>query len=183
MDTSFLKSSILQFKYYKELGEKTIEQIPEAQLAFKLNSETNNINTIVKHLSGNMVSRWSKFLDSDGEKEWRDRDDEFIDTIKTKAELITIWNQGWNVLFDTLENLSNEDLNKISFIRNQGHTVVECIHRQLCHYSYHIGQIVMIGRVICGEKWKTLSIQKGESKPYNSLKFSNKKEVKNFLEN
>jgi hypothetical protein len=183
MDTSFLKSSILQFKYHKELGEKTIEQIPEAQLAFKLNSETNNINTIVKHLSGNMVSRWSKFLDSDGEKEWRDRDDEFIDTIKTKAELITIWNQGWNVLFDTLENLSNEDLNKISFIRNQGHTVVECIHRQLCHYSYHIGQIVMIGRVICGEKWKTLSIQKGESKPYNSLKFSNKKEVKNFLEN
>ena len=102
MDTSFLKSSILQFKYYKELGEKTIEQIPEAQLAFKLNSETNNINTIVKHLSGNMVSRWSEFLNSDGEKEWRDRDDEFIDTIKTKAELITIWNQGWNVLFDTL---------------------------------------------------------------------------------
>ncbi len=183
MDTSFLKSSILQFKYHKELGEKTIEQIPEAQLSFKLNSETNNINTIVKHLSGNMVSRWSEFLNSDGEKEWRDRDDEFIDTIKTKAELITIWNQGWNVLFDTLENLSYEDLNKISFIRNQGHTVVECIHRQLCHYSYHIGQIVMIGRVICGEKWKTLSIQKGESKPYNSLKFSNKKEVKNFLEN
>ena len=183
MDTSFLKSSILQFKYHKELGEKTIEQIPEAQLSYKLNSETNNINTIVKHLSVNMVSRWSEFLNSDVEKEWRDRDDEFIDTIKTKAELINIWNQGWNVLFDTLENLSNEDLNKISFIRNQGHTVVECIHRQLCHYSYHIGQIVMIGRVICGEKWKTLSIQKGESKQYNSLKFSNKKEVKNFLEN
>ena len=183
MDASFLKSSILQFKYHKELGEKTIEQIPEAQLSYKLNSETNNINTIVKHLSGNMVSRWSEFLNSDGEKELRDRDDEFIDTIKTKAELINIWNQGWNVLFDTLENLSNEDLNKISFIRNQGHTVVECIHRQLCHYSYHIGQIVMIGRVICGEKWKTLSIQKGESKQYNSLKFSNKKEVKNFLEN
>ena len=183
MDTSFLKSSILQFKYHKELGEKTIEQIPEAQLSYKLNSETNNINTIVKHLSGNMVSRWSEFLNSDGEKEWSDTDDEFIDTIKTKAELINIWNQGWNVLFDTLENLKNEDLNKISFIRNQGHTVVECIHRQLCHYSYHIGQIVMIGRVICGEKWKTLSIQKGESKQYNSLKFSNKKEVKNFLEN
>ena len=162
--------------------QKTIEQIPEAQLSYKLNSETNNIDTIVKHLSGNMVSRWSEFLNSDGEKEWRDRDDEFIDTIKTIAELINIWNQGWNVLFDTLENLSNEDLNKISFIRNQGHTVVECIHRQLCHYSYHIGQIVMIGRVICGEKWKTLSIQKGDSENYNSLKFSNEKEIKNFLE-
>lgn len=182
MDSSFLKSSILQFKYYKELGEKTIEQIPETQLSFKSNSETNNINTIVKHLSGNMVSRWSDFLNSDGEKEWRNRDDEFIDTIKTKPELINVWNKGWKVLFDTVESLSNEDLNKISFIRNEGHTVMECINRQLCHYSYHIGQIVMIGKVICSEKWETLSIQKGDSENYNSLKFSNEKEIKNFLE-
>ena len=105
-----------------------------------------------------MVSRWSDFLNSDGEKEWRNRDDEFIDTIRTKPELMNVWNKGWKVLFDTLENLSNEDLNKISFIRNEGHTVTECINRQLCHYSYHIGQIVMIGKVICSEKWKTLSI-------------------------
>ena len=95
---------------------------------------------------------------------------------------MNVWNKGWKVLFDTLENLSNEDLNKISFIRNEGHTVMECINRQLCHYSYHIGQIVMIGKVICSEKWKTLSIQKGDSENYNSLKFSNEKEIKNFLE-
>ena len=111
-----------------------------------------------------------------------ERDDEFTDTIKTKPELMNVWSKGWKVLFDTLENLSNEDLNKISFIRNEGHTVMECINRQLCHYSYHIGQIVMIGKVICGEKWETLSIQKGDSKNYNSLKFSNEKEIKNFLE-
>ena len=174
--------NFIQKKLAKELGEKTIEQIPETQLSFKSNSETNNINTIVKHLSGNMVSRWSDFLNSDGEKEWRNRDDEFIDTIKTKPELMNVWNKGWKVLFDTLENLSNEDLNKIIFIRNEGHTVIECINRQLCHYSYHIGQIVMIGKVICGEKWETLSIQKGDSENYNSLKFSNEKEIKNFLE-
>lgn len=182
MDTSFLKSSIVQFNYYKELGEKTIEQIPETQLCFKSNSATNSINTIVKHLSGNMVSRWTDFLNSDGEKEWRNRDDEFIDTIKTKTELLIVWNEGWKVLFDTLENLSSEDLNKISFIRNEGHTVIECINRQLCHYSYHIGQIVMIGKIICGEKWETLSIAKGDSENYNSLKFYNKKEIKNYLE-
>ena len=182
MDNSFLKSSILQFKYYKELGEKTIEQIPETQLSFTLNSEVNSINTIVKHLTGNMISRWSDFLHSDGEKDWRNRDDEFIDTIKTKQELINVWNKGWKVLFDTLENLSNDDLAKISYIRNEGHTVIECINRQLCHYSYHIGQIVMIGKTICDKKWKTLSIPKGESEHFNALKFSKEKKSKNFLE-
>jgi hypothetical protein len=182
MESTFLKSSILQFKYYKELGEKTIEQIPETQFSFTLNSKSNSINTIVKHLSGNMISRWSDFLNSDGEKEWRNRDDEFKDTIQTKPELIDIWNKGWKELFEALENLSNEDLNKISYIRNEGHTVTECINRQLCHYSYHIGQIVMIGKVICGEKWKTLSIPKGGSENFNSLKFSKDKRIKNFLE-
>src|SRR6056300_1337586 len=182
MDSSFLKSSILQFRYYKELGEKTIEQIPETQLSFKSNSETNNINTIVKHLSGNMVSRWTDFLNSDGEKEWRNRDDEFNDTIESKKELMEIWEQGWNVLFDTLEGLSFQDLEKIIYIRNEGHTVIESINRQLCHYSYHVGQIVMIGKIICGDKWNSLSIPKGESQSFNLNKFSKDKDRRHFLE-
>tara|TARA_B110000014_G_scaffold217533_1_gene172155 strand:+ start:329 stop:880 length:552 start_codon:yes stop_codon:yes gene_type:complete len=182
MSSSFLKSSLLQFKYYKELGEKTIEQVPTNKLSFQINPETNNINIIVKHLSGNMISRWTDFLKSDGEKESRNRDDEFKDTINSKSKLMEIWNKGWKVLFDTFENLTHEDLEKISYIRNEGHTVTECINRQLCHYSYHIGQIVMIGKIVCGDKWKTLSIPKGESQSYNLKKFSKEKEQRHFLE-
>jgi hypothetical protein len=182
MTTSFLKSSLLQFRYYKELGEKTIEQVPEIKLSFQTNNETNSINTIVKHLSGNMVSRWTDFLSSDGEKEFRNRDDEFNDTIESKKELMEIWEQGWNVLFDSLEGLSFQDLEKIIYIRNEGHTVIESINRQLCHYSYHVGQIVMIGKIICGDKWKSLSIPKGESKSFNLKKFSKVKERRHFWE-
>tara|TARA_X000000950_G_C13592457_1_gene527944 strand:+ start:109 stop:657 length:549 start_codon:yes stop_codon:yes gene_type:complete len=182
MSSSFLKSSLLQFRYYKELGEKTIEQVPETKLSFQINNETNSINTIVKHLSGNMVSRWTDFLNSDGEKEFRNRDDEFNDTIESKKELIEIWEQGWNILFGTLEGLSFKDLEKISYIRNEGHTVIESINRQLCHYSYHIGQIVMIGKIICGDKWNSLSIPKGESQSFNLKKFSKVKDRRHFLE-
>ena len=182
MSSPFLKSSLLQFRYYKELGEKTIEQVPETKLSFQINNETNSINTIVKHLSGNMVSRWTDFLNSDGEKEFRNRDDEFNDTIESKKELIEIWEQGWNILFGTLEGLSFKDLEKISYIRNEGHTVIESINRQLCHYSYHIGQIVMIGKIICGDKWNSLSIPKGESQSLNLKKFSKVKDRRHFLE-
>ena len=182
MNSSFLKSSLLQFRYYKELGEKTIEQVPEIKLSFQINNETNSINTIVKHLSGNMVSRWTDFLSSDGEKQFRNRDDEFIDTIESKKELMEIWRQGWNVLFDTLEGLSFQDLEKIIYIRNDGHTVIESINRQLCHYSYHVGQIVMIGKIICGDKWNSLSIPKGESQSFNLNKFSKDKDRRHFLE-
>ena len=182
MTSSFLKSSLLQFRYYKELGEKTIEQVPEIKLSFQINNETNSINTIVKHLSGNMVSRWTDFLSSDGEKQFRNRDDEFIDTIESKKELMEIWGQGWNVLFDTLEGLSFQDLEKIIYIRNEGHTVIESINRQLCHYSYHVGQIVMIGKIICGDKWNSLSIPKGESQSLNLNKFTKDKDRRHFLE-
>ena len=180
--SSFLKSSLLQFRYYKELGEKTIEQVPDIKLSFQINNETNSINTIVKHLSGNMISRWTDFLNSDGEKEFRNRDDEFNDTIESKKELMEIWEQGWNVLFDTLEGLSFQDLEKIIYIRNEGHTVIESINRQLCHYSYHVGQIELIGKIICGDKWNSLSIPKGESQSFNLNKFSKDKDRRHFLE-
>lgn len=165
-----------------QLGEKTIEQVPESKLSYQINPQTNSINVIVKHLSGNMVSRWTDFLKSDGEKKWRNREGEFIDTINTKTELIGVWNKGWDVLFDTLNKLTPEDLEKISYIRNEGHTVTECINRQLCHYSYHIGQIVMIGKMVCGKKWKPLSIPKGESTKFNHKKFSINKRRRHFLE-
>jgi hypothetical protein len=180
--SSFLKSSLLQFRYYKELGEKTFEQVPDIKLSFQINNETNSINMIVKHLSGNMISRWTDFLNSDGEKEFRNRDDEFNDTIESKKEMMEIWEQGWNVLFDTLEGLSFQDLEKINYTRNEGHTVIESINRQLCHYSYHIGQIVMIGKIICGDKWNSLSIPKGESYSFNLKKFSKDKDRRHFLE-
>ena len=180
--SSFLKSSLLQFRYYKELGEKTFEQVPDIKLSFQINNETNSVNMIVKHLSGNMISRWTDFLNSDGEKEFRNRDDEFNDTIESKKEMMEIWEQGWNVLFDTLEGLSFQDLEKINYIRNEGHTVIESINRQLCHYSYHIGQIVMIGKIICGDKWNSLSIPKGESHSFNLKKFSKDKDRRHFLE-
>ena len=182
MSSSYLKSSLLQFRYYKELGEKTIEQIPETKLSFQINNETNSINTIVKHLSGNMVSRWTDFLYTDGEKEFRNRDDEFEDTIKSKKGLIEIWEEGWRVLFNTFEGLRFQDLEKIVYIRNEGHTVIESINRQLCHYSFHVGQIVMIGKIICGDKWNSLSIPKGESQSFNLKKFSQEKDRRHFLE-
>ncbi len=182
MASSYLKSALLQFHYYKELGDKTIDQIPETKLSYKVNAQTNSINTIVKHLSGNMISRWTDFLTTDGEKEWRNREDEFNDTIQSKEDLIRIWNKGWEVLFNSLEKLNHDDLEKINYIRNEGHTVMESINRQLCHYSYHVGQLVYLGVLICGEQWNSLSIPKGESNQFNLEKFSKPKSRKNFLE-
>ena len=172
---SYLSSSILQFKYYKTLGEKTITRIPDNKLSFKLNDNSNSINTIVKHLSGNMLSRWTNFLNSDGEKDFRERDNEFVDDINNKEELLNLWSKGWDCLFNTLESLSESDLEKIVYIRNESHTVIESINRQLCHYSYHIGQIVYLGKIILEENWESLSIPKGQSEEFNSKKFSIKK--------
>ena len=160
---SYLSSSILQFKYYKTLGEKTIIRIPDNKLSFKLNDNSNSVNTIIKHLNGNMLSRWTNFLNSDGEKDFRDRDNEFVDDINNKEELLNLWSKGWDCLFNSLESLSETDLEKIVYIRNESHTVIESINRQLCHYSYHIGQIVYLGKIILEENWESLSIPKGQS--------------------
>ena len=172
MEIIFLESIIKQFKYYKLLGDKTFEQLKDEDLCRKFNAETNSIVTIIKHLSGNMLSRWTDFLTTDGEKKWRNRDDEFAENIFTKNEFLNIWQTGWDCLFKTLQNLKFDDLHKIIFIRNQGHTVVEAINRQLAHYSYHVGQIVFIGKMIQNENWKCLSIPKGNSEQYNKEKFA-----------
>ena len=161
MENIFLQSAIKQFEYYKLLGEQTIAQLKEEDFCWQYNAESNSIATIIKHLAGNMISRWTNFLTTDGEKEWRNREDEFENNIASKATLVVIWNKGWNCLFDALHSLNESDLQKEIFIRNQGHTVTEAINRQLAHYPYHVGQIVFIGKMINNEKWHSLSIPKG----------------------
>ncbi|MCB0731430.1 MAG: DUF1572 domain-containing protein [Ignavibacteriae bacterium] len=182
MNDDYLLSVSKQFEYYKMLGDKTISQLSEDQLFWQYNSESNSVAIIVKHLWGNMLSRWTDFLTSDGEKEWRKRDAEFENDIKTKDELLNKWNEGWKCLFDAINPLHEEDLEKIIYIRNQGHTVVEAINRQLAHYSYHVGQIVFQGKMIAGENWTSLSIPKGDSKKFNENKFSKPKSKQHFTD-
>ena len=164
MTNSFLSAAIAQFQYYKLIGEKTLAQLTDDQLFWQYNNESNSIATIVKHLTGNMLSRWTDFLTTDGEKEWRNRESEFENEIKTTEELFILWNKGWQCLFDALASITEADLEKEIFIRNQGHTVVEAINRQLAHYPYLVGQIVFIGKMLCDNTWNSLSIPRGNSK-------------------
>lgn len=182
MISSYLPSIIRQFEYYKILGEKTFEQLTEEQIHWQYNSESNSIAIIVKHIVGNMLSRWTNFLTEDGEKEWRKRDEEFEDSYSDKNEMILAWNKGWDCLFDAIKPLTEEQLEQIIYIRNQGHTVTEAINRQLAHYSYHIGQLVFLGKMINNDNWKSLSIPKGKSKSYNQEKFSKEKGRRHFTE-
>uniref|UniRef100_UPI00404B0CE4 DUF1572 domain-containing protein n=1 Tax=Flavobacterium sp. TaxID=239 RepID=UPI00404B0CE4 len=178
----YLESVKKQFEYYKMLGEKTFAQIPDEKLFWQINSESNSIAMIVKHLHGNMLSRWTDFLTTDGEKEWRKRDEEFDNDIESKADLLEKWNEGWQCLFDAINPLTENDLEKEIYIRNMGHSVSEAINRQLAHYPYHIGQIVFIGKVVQDEKWTSLSIPKGASKSYNNEKFSKPKRKEHFTD-
>jgi hypothetical protein len=182
MKTNFLESVRKQFEYYKLLGDKTFEQLKEDQLFYAYNDDSNSIAVIVKHLRGNMLSRWTDFLTSDGEKEWRNRDGEFENSMKAKAELLKVWEEGWNCLFAALNSLTEEDLSKTVYIRNQGHSVMDAINRQLAHYPYHVGQIVFIGKMLTDNKWRSLSIPKNASKQYNAEKFSKPKHDAHFTD-
>lgn len=181
METNYLESVIKQLEYYKMLGDKTLAQVPDEKLFWQYNADSNSIATIIKHLSGNMLSRWTDFLTTDGEKEWRNRDDEFENDIATRQELLSKWENGWKVFLDTLKALKEKDLETTIYIRNQGHTVMEAINRQLAHYPYHIGQIVFIGKM-CAEQWTSLSIPKGNSKQFNDDKFSKPKHTAHFTD-
>lgn len=179
---SYLESVKKQFLYYKTLGEKAMEQLQEEQLFFQYNGESNSIAILVNHIAGNMLSRFTDFLTSDGEKPWRNRDAEFTNPFKNKAELMQHWNKGWNCLMDALDQLTEEHLEKIVYIRNDGHTVTEAINRQLAHYPYHIGQMVFIAKMLQNEQWKTLSIARNKSADYNDRKFSQGKDRRHFTE-
>ena len=182
MTNDYLESVKMQFEYYKILGDKTFSQLQDEKLFWQYNDDSNSIATIVKHLWGNMLSRWTDFLTSDGEKEWRNRDAEFENDINNRQELLEKWNDGWTCLFNALNSLTTEDLNKIIYIRNQGHTVTEAINRQLAHYPYHIGQIVYLGKMLADKNWTSLSIPKGNSHAYNTEKFSKPKQKEHFTD-
>jgi hypothetical protein len=181
-DASYLESVKKQFLYYKMLGEKSIDQLEPEQLFISVNEDTNSIATIIKHISGNMLSRWTDFLNSDGEKEWRNRDAEFENDLKSKEEVLEVWDKGWKVFLDTLNSLKPEQLSAIIYIRNEGHTVIEAINRQLAHYPYHVGQIVFYAKQLKNSSWDSLSIPKNKSGNYNAEKFAKEKEIKNFTD-
>ncbi len=178
---SYLSSIIRQFQLYKSLGEKAIEQVNEQDLFRQFNEESNSIAIIVKHLHGNMISRWTDFLTSDGEKENRNRDGEFINDITSKAEMMKLWEEGWACCFNAIETLKEEDLERTIYIRNEGHSVMEAINRQVSHYPYHVGQIVYIAKM-CNDHFKSLSIPRNASSNYNTKKFSEEKSNKHFTE-
>jgi len=177
-----LASSIKQFKYYKQLGDKSMSQISEDAIFHKLHDDDNSIAMVIQHLSGNMKSRWTNIFTEDGEKEWRNRDAELEEVIKTKAEALEIWESGWKTLFETLESLSESDLDSMIYIRNEEIKVSDAIIRQLCHYSYHVGQIVYKCKQLSVGEWKTLSIARNESAKYNFKKFEQIKGEKDYLD-
>lgn len=182
MTSSYLSSIVKQFEYYKSLGDKTFKQLTDEEIHWQNNTESNSIAIIVKHVVGNMLSRWTNFLTEDGEKTWRKRDQEFVDTYKNKKEMLEAWNKGWDCLFNAIKPLEENQLEQVIYIRNQGHTITEAINRQLAHYAYHIGQIVFLGKMITNNNWKSLSIPKGKSISYNQEKFTKEKGRRHFTE-
>ncbi|HAA13683.1 MAG TPA: hypothetical protein DCE41_19110 [Cytophagales bacterium] len=171
MVEEYLKNIKLQFQSYKTVADKTLAQLTEKDLYWKYNEESNDIASIMIHMSENMLSRWTDFFDSDGEKDWRDRESEFATQDLSDVELIQRWEQGWNCLFDALESLDETNFHRPIQIRNKKVKLVESITRQIAHYPYHIGQIAFIGKMILNEKWTSPSIPKGKSKEYIQSEF------------
>src|ERR1700682_863366 len=164
IEDNYISSAKSQFNQYKTLAEKAIAQVPDEMIYWQYNAETNSIAIIVKHLAGNMLSRFTDFFTSDGEKKWRNRDGEFENEIMRREKLMTLWNEGWDCLFNVLNSLSSEDLEKKVLIRNEEHTVMEAINRQLTHYASHIGQIIFIAKMVADTQWKPLSIPRRSSR-------------------
>lgn len=160
-----------RFRSLKELGDKTLAQLEVPQLHWAYNEDSNSIAAIVKHVSGNMISRWTDFLTTDGEKATRNREDEFIDSLQTKEEVMTVWEKGWQVLLDTLQRLTEADLQGFVTIRGEQHSVIDAIERQMSHYSQHVGQIIYIAKQLKGAEWQTLSIPKGQSQAFTESMF------------
>ena len=165
--TSYIEDSLSLFHFYKKLAEGAMEQVTDDQLFATLDEEMNSIAIIVKHIAGNMRSRWTDFLTSDGEKPDRNRDNEFIEPPKTRAALMRLWNEGWQRVFDALEPLSDSDLERNVTIRSEPHSVMQAINRQLVHYAYHSGQIVFLAKHFKASEWKSLSVPRNKSAEFN----------------
>lgn len=167
-EENFLASAIQQFRDYKLLGERTFGQLRDEDFHYQPNETTNSIAINITHMHGNMLSRWTNFLTEDGEKEWRKRDDEFETHTYSREKLLQLWEEGWLTVFNALEPLTGADLDKTIYIRTRPLSVVEAIHRQLTHYAYHVGQMVLLGKIIKNKGWQVLSIPKGQSSAFNA---------------
>lgn len=164
----FLESAVRRLKYYKKLGDKTFDQLNDWDFHYQPNEESNSIAIILQHMAGNMLSRWTNFLTEDGEKEWRQRDDEFEIHFNSKQHLLELWEKGWACFFTAVTSLKKKDLKKKIYIRQEPLTVIDAINRQLAHYPYHVGQIIHIAKTIKGKKWSNLSISENQSDKYNN---------------
>jgi hypothetical protein len=178
----YLDNTIKLAQYYKKLGNSTFDQLKEDDIHWSAGDSSNSISCIVKHLWGNMLSRWTNLMTEDGEKSWRQRDAEFVDDIQTMDEMLSKWDEGWNCFISAIQSLNPEDLNKTIYIRNEGQSVMDAIQRQMAHYPMHIGQIIYAGKIMRGDEWISLSIPKGNSQSYNEKKFANEKADKHFTD-
>ena len=181
-ESNFLEDVRKQSRYYRKLAEQAMDQIEAEQLFVAANQDSNSIAVIAGHLAGNMLSRWTEFQTTDGEKPWRDRDAEFETQFSNREDLRTRWNEGWDCYLGALDSIQPGDLEKICYIRNQGHTVLEAVNRQFAHYAYHVGQIVFAAKQLKAGPWKSLTIPKNQSGVFNAAKFSAEKRRKNFLD-
>lgn len=182
MMENYLNSAKRQFTYYQSLGDKTFQQLSDEDLFWQYHPDVNSIAVIVQHLWGNMRSRWINFLTEDGEKSWRNRDQEFEAVIQDRTELLTKWDEGWNCVFQALDSIQPPHYQQLVYIRNQGHSLTEAINRQMNHYAYHVGQIVQIGKMCRGAEWVSLSIPKGQSNTFNETHFSKEKKRGHFTD-
>ena len=165
--TSYREDALAVFRQYKSLAEKAMAQVTDEQLQAALDGEMNSIAQTVKHMAGNMRSRWTDFLTSDGEKPDRQRDTEFTDPPSTRDALLALWEDGWNCLFRAIEPLSDQDLPGIVYIRGEAHSVLQAINRQIAHYAYHCGQIVFLAKHLNHAGWQSLSVPRGQSEAFN----------------
>src|SRR5438552_3753129 len=165
--TSYIEDGLSLFRYYKKLAEGAMEQVTDEQLLTALDPEMNSIAVTVKHMAGNMRSRWTDFLTSDGEKPDRNRDSEFEEPPTSRADLMDMWERGWNWLFTALEPLSDADLTRTVTIRGEAHSVMQAINRQLAHYAHHVGQIVVLAKHFAHDRWQSLSVPRNRSAEFN----------------
>src|SRR6202167_2298507 len=165
--TSYIQDTLSLFRYYKRLAERAMEQVTDEQLFAAIDKEANSIAVIVKHMTGNMRSRWTDFLTTDGEKPGRDRDSEFVDSPSTRKELMAAWEDGWSRVFTAIEPLTDADRGRKVTIRGEAHSVMQAINRQLAHYPHHVGQIVLLAKHYACEKWQSLSVARNKSAEFN----------------
>ncbi|HEY2469826.1 MAG TPA: DUF1572 domain-containing protein [Terracidiphilus sp.] len=165
--TSYIEDSVAIFRQYKQLGDRAMAQVSDDQLFALLDEEANSIAIIVKHMAGNMRSRWTDFLTSDGEKPTRNRDGEFVDPPSTREALLREWEEGWACVFGAIEPLTDADLTRTITIRGEAHSVMQAINRQLAHYPQHVGQILLLSKHWAGPRWQSLSVPRNKSAEFN----------------